>query len=44
MLYVFLLNTREQKNLEISMKLIKIKGERLKTYYTLLCTSGQIGK
>jgi len=41
---VFLLNSREQKNLEISMKLIKIKGERLKTYYTLLCTSGQIGK
>lgn len=41
---VFLLNSREQKNLEIDIKLIKIKGERLKSYYTLLWTSGQIGK
>jgi outer membrane protein TolC len=41
---VFLLNSREQKNLEIDIKLIKTKGERLKTYYTLLWTSGQIGK
>lgn len=41
---VFLLNSREQKNLEISMKLIKTKGERLKSYYNLLWTSGQLTK
>jgi outer membrane protein TolC len=41
---VFLLNTREQKNLEITMKYIKIKGDWLKSYYTLLWTSGQLSK
>ena len=41
---VFLLNAREQKNLEIKMKLIKTKGERLKHYYTLLWTAGQLAK
>ena len=41
---VFLLNTREQKNLEIAMKFIKIKGDWLKSYYTLLWTSGQLSK
>lgn len=41
---VFLLNTREQKNLEITMKYIKIKGDWLKSYYTLLWTTGQLSK
>ncbi|MBU6168392.1 MAG: TolC family protein [Bacteroidetes bacterium] len=39
---VFLLNTREQKNLEINMKYIKTKGEWMKSYYALLWASGRI--
>jgi outer membrane protein TolC len=41
---VFLLNTREQKNLEVRMKYLKTKGEWIKSYYALLWTSGQIVK
>jgi outer membrane protein TolC len=39
---VFLLNAREQKNLEINMKLIKTTGEWVKSYYALLWASGQL--
>ena len=39
---VFLLNAREQKNVEVQVKTLKTLGDWLKAYYQLLWSAGQL--